>query len=113
MYWRHNKVVVVGGSKITLSALYLYCTFLFCIATNLSWLRMTVHVSSQTCPSEISDDDCSFGSVVAIFASIEKYVKRGRIPRCEGAIISASGKVTNGPEYDLRLARQLISVSHQ
>ena len=74
---------------------------------------MTIHASLHTCLSEISENDYTNGSSVAAYASTIFVVDRGRSPFYEGAIISTSGKVTDGPEYGLRMVKQLISFSHQ
>ena len=57
-----------------------------------------VQASSHICPSNISDDDCNCGSVVTVWALLDSCDDNYNIPLFDGAIISASGSVMEGPE---------------
>ena len=57
-----------------------------------------VHASLRFVPREIGEDERKYGSVVAVWNSCDNLLDKGGNPLFEGAISSASGKVTDSPE---------------
>lgn len=51
------------------------------------------------------DDVRSLGRIVPVCACCDKFLCSGNWPLCDGAILSASGRVTVGPVYGCTLDR--------
>ena len=83
--------------RMASSFLYLQTKFLFFGATSLFSFKFTVHLSSQTCPKEMSNKLFKCGSVVAVLAATDRFYDIGNTPFLEGAIVSSSGRMTDSP----------------
>ena len=83
------------------------------IAISFFLFKITVQSSSQICPSEINDEDFNLGNTVVVCAAVESLFDNGIIPRFVGAIVSASGYITDGPEYGVMFSKHCSSSSRQ
>ena len=72
-----------------------------------------VQSESQICPREMSDELRRLGRTVAVCAREDKPGEISMVPCCDGERVSASGKITEGPEYCQRFVRQCVSCGRQ
>ena len=50
-----------------------------------------------------------FGKTVAVWANEDKELDIFIVPCCDGESVSASGRITEGPEYFFKFVRQCVS----
>ena len=72
-----------------------------------------VQSESQIFPREISDELQRCGRTVTFCDSSDKDLEIETVPCCKDERVSASGNITEGPEYFLIFLRQCVSCGLQ
>ena len=75
--------------------------------------RKIVHLLSQICPRDINDKICIFFNTLTCCAVLDKVLFILMIPCLVSANVSASGRITDGPEYFVISDKQWISSCRQ
>ena len=72
-----------------------------------------VQLELQICPREMRDKLQRLGKTVAVCASDDNVREISMVPCCDGESVSASDRITKGPEYSQRFLRHCVSCGRQ